>query len=165
MGSTRATLTSVESTGPEPVESVVMSLVSPTAAMGYYAETEYLTTFAELPEGLLGYLSDVLRFEAFDPMKAYVPVEATIDMYIGAVARPDLLRVVMIPYGKDPVLVESTYSPDTMLVHFHATTSATDFFITSTVDACAMDTECDAKATCTNEPKGVYQIIEATCTC
>merc|ERR1719174_1076866 len=90
---------------------------------------------------------------------------ASIDFYIGAVVRPDLLRVVMIPMGKDPVLVDAMYNPDTMLVTFFATTSAADFFITSTVDACAMDTECDAKATCTNEPKGVYQIIEAMCKC
>merc|ERR1719174_3533055 len=105
MGSTRATLVSVVAASapdpnppnPEP-ESVVMSLVSPTAAMGYYAETEYLTTYAELPAGLNGYLSDVLRVEAFAPDGSYAPVTTTIDLYIGAVAQPDLLRVVMTPY-------------------------------------------------------------------
>jgi hypothetical protein len=165
MGSTRATLTSVTSMGAEPVESVVMSLVSPTAAMGYYAETEYLTTFAELPEGLLGYLSDVLRFEAFAPTGSYVSVMATIDMYIGAVARPDLLRVVMIKYGESPVLLDPMYNPDTMLVSFSAPVMAADFFITSTVDACMEDNPCDAKATCTNVPKGVYNALEAKCEC
>merc|ERR1719163_2572303 len=114
MGSTRATLKSVQSMG-APVESVVMSLVSPTAAMGYYAETEYLTTFAELPPGTLGYLSDVLRFEAFTVGGSYVQAYATIDMYIGAVARPDLLRVMVVPYGGSPVLIDSMYNPDTML--------------------------------------------------
>jgi hypothetical protein len=163
MGSTRATLKSVMSTEPEKaIESVVMSLVSPTAAMGYYAETEYLTTYPE-NTGTLGYLSDVLRFEAFAEDKSYVPAMATIDMYIGPVARPDLLRVVMIPYGGTPVLVDYVSTPGG--VQFTAPVTAADFYITATVDACMEANPCDAKATCTNTPEGVFQILEPTCTC
>jgi hypothetical protein len=166
MGSTRATLKSVASTSAAAVESVVMSLVSPTAAMGYYAETEYSTTFGEIT-GSLGYLSDVLRVEAFQPAGSYVPVMTTIDMYIGAVAKAEDLRVVMIPYGLGPVLVDAvTYDPATMLVTISAAfAGAADFFITSTVDACMVANPCDAKATCTNMASGVYSLLTATCTC
>jgi hypothetical protein len=142
LGSTRATLTSVMSVDAmmAPVESVVMSVVSPTAANGYYAETEYIQPYAELPAGTLGYLSDVLRFEAFKPDKTYVPVAASFSMYIGPVAFPELLRVVMTPRGLTSVLLPPeavTYDAEKQLVMFSVPmVMAADFFITSTVDSC-----------------------------
>merc|ERR1719171_1183296 len=90
-------------------------------------------------------------------------------MYIGPVARPDLLRVVMTPKGMTAALLPAsavTYDATTMLVTFTVPeVMAADFFITSTVDACEEANPCDAKATCANAPTGVYDALMATCTC
>merc|ERR1719387_1092744 len=73
---------------------VVVQMVSATAALGYYAQEEFGTTYAPLGAGWSDWVSDVLRVEAFSV--AGVPVAATVGFRLKLLlggTDPTLLRV------------------------------------------------------------------------
>merc|ERR1719487_2870184 len=174
-GASRVTLTKFGADSDVPEDKVlIMSMVSPTAASGYYARTELGKTYTAPAEGFsAGFLSDVLRVETFGKNATdglYIPMDADVsfDVYLGPIASPELLRVMKIAPDGTVSLVETTaddYDPDTKSLSVSVAEFPADFLVLLADDPCATASPCDAKAICTNTPTGTLGMLEATCAC
>jgi hypothetical protein len=170
-GTTRVELTDVD----KAAEVVVMSMVSPTAASGYYARTELGRHYpAPAPvASFAGWVTDVLRLETFanpdNTTRKPVAAAVSLSFYLGPVARPDLLRVVRIPSSGDSSLVEVdptlAYDATAGTLAVELGEANADFAVALARDACEETTPCDANARCTNVETAPLHHLVATCAC
>jgi hypothetical protein len=173
-GATRATLTKFGADTDVPEDKVlIMSMVSPTAASGYYARTELSKTYTPPAAGFsAGFLSDVLRVETFGKNSTgdmvAMDADVSFDVYLGPVMAPELLRVAKISPDGTMSLVATApddYNPDTQSLSVSVEEFPGDFIVLLADDPCATASPCDAKAICTNVKKGDLDELEASCEC
>merc|ERR1719399_2132699 len=171
-GASRGTLTKFGADTDVPEDKVlIMSMVSPTAASGYYAKTELGKTYTPPATGFsAGYLSDVLRMETFgknatDGLLIPMDADVSFDVYLGPVDAPELLRVAKIAPDGTLSLVATAptdHSMDTQSLSVSVAEFPGDFMVLLADDPCATASPCDAKAICTNVKKGVLDELEAS---
>jgi hypothetical protein len=163
--------------------SFLVTLASPTASEGYYAETELGRTYGAGPGAGYGpWLSDVIRVQKFDDAGAAQTGTASFKVYLGASKDAHLMRF-FATTGGTPVRLSvpsNGYSP-TGYSHalytigpngasvpsgwyqFDAPYVNADFIAAMDVDECAAS-PCAEKASCTNG-NAAMQDDTYTCTC
>jgi hypothetical protein len=147
---------------------VVVQMVSATAALGYYAQEEFGTTYAPLGTGWSDWVSDVVRIEAFSDAGVPVPVTVSfkLKVLLGATS-PALLRVYKrsaagggyeLVSGVSYVGEDDLSNSSSVFLVNDAITTGTDFIAVVDINEC-LASPCDMNAVCANTVPGY------TCTC
>jgi hypothetical protein len=140
----------------------LVTLVSPTSAGGFDAEAELGRSYGTGPGAGFGpWLSDVIRFQKFDPMGMPMAGTAEVSVFIGALPRPELLRLFIVRPGMAPEMLPAPRNP-TMATNygygsgdgyftFDLPEMNADYIAALDIDECEAS-PCGQYATCENGP-------------
>jgi hypothetical protein len=153
----------------------VLTVVSPLAADGYYAESELGRDYAQQP-GFGPWVSDVIRVQKFDQKTgALAAGVATLKVYLGAMESPENLRLFIVRPGQEPEMLVSYdltiprittagREEPSGFFSFQIPEMNADYVAAVAVNEC-LSSPCAENAICTDGPIGTEVPELYTCEC
>jgi hypothetical protein len=153
----------------------LLTSVSPYAAGGYYAQSELGRDYAEV-EGFGPWVSDVIRVQKFvTATGAPAGGTATLKVYLGAMPKPEMLRVFVVRPGGLPEMLpnydlvipavnsDGNYAPSGYFT-FPVPEMNADYIAAVDINECETENPCAENAICSNGPTlEVSSLYECVC--
>jgi hypothetical protein len=153
----------------------VLTVVSPSAADGYYAQSELGRDYAT-QEGFSPWVSDVVRVQKFATADGSVAAgTATLKVYLGAMTKPEMLRVFIVRPGGEPEMLpeynlvidainSAGNSEPSGYFTFPIVEMNADYIAAVDIDECETANPCAENAICTNGPTAtMMSLYECAC--